>query len=76
MHRSIEHQGMMEMAPMAQIAIVAHSSLNFAATGYHFMLMQAKRKIAPGDTVHLKLEFSDGETLDTPFAVKPPSQTK
>jgi hypothetical protein len=26
--------------------------------------------------VHLTLKFSDGETLDTPFAVKSPAQTK
>ena len=32
------------------------------------------RNIAPGNTVHLQLHFSDGETLDAPFAVKPPAQ--
>jgi copper(I)-binding protein len=38
------------------------------------MLEEAKHKVAPGDTVHLKLHFSDGETIDTAFPVKSPAQ--
>ena len=70
MHRSIERQGMMEMTPVAQIAIVAHSSLNFAATGYHFMLMQPSKSVKLGDRVPITLRFADGASLTVQFEVR------
>ena len=56
--------------------VPAKGSLKIAPGGYHIMLEQAAHKIAPGDTVHLKLTFSDGETLVTPFTVKSPATAK
>jgi periplasmic copper chaperone A len=70
MHRSVERQGMMEMTPVAQVAIVAHSSLNFAATGYHFMLMQPSRSVKLGDRVPITLRFADGRSLTVQFEVR------
>jgi copper(I)-binding protein len=64
------------MVMVDKLTVPAHGQASIAPGGYHVMLEEAKHKIAPGDTVHLKLQFSDGETLDAPFAVKSPSQTK
>jgi copper(I)-binding protein len=69
-HRSVERQGMMEMRPVAQITIVAHSSLNFAASGYHFMLMQPSRSVKLGDRVPITLRFADGRSLTVQFEVR------
>ncbi|HLN48892.1 MAG TPA: copper chaperone PCu(A)C [Steroidobacteraceae bacterium] len=69
-HRSVEHQGMMEMRPVAQIAIVAHSSLNFAATGYHLMLVQPSKPLALGDHVPMTLHFAGGGSLTVQFEVR------
>jgi copper(I)-binding protein len=70
MHRSGEHQGMMEMTPVTQIAIAAHSSLNFAAAGYHFMLMQPHKSVKLGDRVPITLRFADGASLTVQFEVR------
>lgn len=70
MHRSVVHQGMMEMTPVARIAIAAHSSLDFAATGYHFMLMQPTKSVKLGDRVPITLRFADGASLTVQFEVR------
>ena len=70
MHRSVERQGMMQMTPVAQIAIDAHSSLDFAATGYHFMLMQPSKLVKLGDRVPITLRFADGASLTVRFEVR------
>jgi len=69
-HRSVEHQGMMEMTPVAQIAIVAHSTLNFAAAGFHLMLMQPNKAVKLGDRVPITLRFADGASLTVQFEVR------
>jgi periplasmic copper chaperone A len=69
-HRSVDRGGMMEMMPVAQIAIVAHSSLNFAAMGYHFMLMQPSKPVKLGDRVPITLHFAGGASLTAQFEVR------
>ncbi|WP_206951606.1 copper chaperone PCu(A)C [Trinickia acidisoli] len=72
LHRTVSNGSTTNMIMVDKATVPAHGSLAIAPTGYHIMLEAPTRKIAPGATVHLKLKFSDGETLDTPFAVKPP----
>jgi copper(I)-binding protein len=72
LHRTVSNGSTTNMVMVDKVEVPAHGSLTIAPVGYHIMLEQPTRKIAPGDTVHLKLKFSDGETLDTPFAVKSP----
>jgi copper(I)-binding protein len=69
-HRSAERAGNMEMRPVAKITIDPHSSLNFAATGYHLMFMQPNRSLKPGDEVPVTLHFADGSALTVAFAVR------
>jgi len=75
LHQTVSNGSTQKMVMVDKVAVPAHGQLAIAPGGYHFMLMQAKHKIMPGDTVHLKLEFSDGQTLEAPFIVKPPAQT-
>ncbi len=74
LHQTVSNGTTETMIMVDRLTIPAHGSATISPGNYHLMLMQAKHTIAPGDTVHLKLKFSDGETLDTPFMVKPPSQ--
>lgn len=74
LHQTVSNGSTQKMAMVHKATVPAHGTLAIAPGGYHLMLEQAKQKIAPGDTVNLKLRFSDGETLDTPFAVKSPAQ--
>ncbi|MFP3555735.1 copper chaperone PCu(A)C [Paraburkholderia sp. SIMBA_049] len=76
LHQTVSNGSTQKMVMVDKLTVPAHGQASIAPGGYHVMLEEAKHKIAPGDTVHLKLQFSDGETLDAPFAVKSPSQTK
>ncbi|ABE31714.1 hypothetical protein DR64_3398 [Paraburkholderia xenovorans LB400] len=76
LHQTVSNGSSQKMVMVDKLTVPAHGQVAIAPGGYHVMLEDAKHKIAPGDTVHLTLKFSDGETLDTPFAVKSPAQTK
>ncbi|MDG0026538.1 copper chaperone PCu(A)C [Trinickia sp. Y13] len=76
LHQTVSNGSTTNMVMVEKATVPAHGSLTIAPVGYHIMLEEPTRKIAPGDTVHLKLRFSDGETLDTPFAVKSPATAK
>ncbi len=76
LHQTVSNGSTQKMVMVDKLTVPAHGEAKIAPGGYHVMLEEPKHKIAPGDTVHLKLTFSDGETLDTPFAVKSPAQTK
>ena len=73
LHQTVSNGSTQKMVMVHKATVPAHGTLAIAPGGYHLMLEKAKHKIAPGDTVNVKLQFSDGETLDTPFAVKSPS---
>lgn len=75
-HQTVSNGSTTKMVMIDKATVPAHGSLKIAPGGYHIMLEEATHKIAPGDTVHLKLTFSDGETLVTPFAVKSPATAK
>ncbi len=76
LHQTVSNGSSQKMVMVDKLTVPAHGQVAIAPGGYHLMLEDAKHKITPGDTVHLKLKFSDGATLDTPFAVKSPAQTK
>ena len=72
LHRSSIQQGNSVMQSVAQITIPAHSSLNFASSGYHIMLQQPTRTLQPGDHVPIALRFADGSTMTVVFDVRRP----
>ncbi|MFL9983795.1 copper chaperone PCu(A)C [Paraburkholderia sediminicola] len=76
LHQTVSNGSTQKMVMVDKLTVPAHGQVAIAPGGYHVMLEDAKHKVAPGDTVHLTLKFSDGETLDTPFAVKSPAQTR
>ncbi|HEY3596033.1 MAG TPA: copper chaperone PCu(A)C [Paraburkholderia sp.] len=75
LHQTVSNGSTQQMIMVDKLTVPAHGDVHIAPGGYHVMLEDAKHKIAPGDTVHLKLHFSDGETIDTAFPVKSPAQT-
>lgn len=76
LHQTVQNGSTTNMVMVHKATVPAHGSLTIAPVGYHIMLEKPTHKIAPGDTVHLKLQFSDGETLETPFTVKSPGTAK
>ena len=69
-HRTVHHGGNVGMEPAGRISIAAHSTLDFAAAGYHLMLMDASTPLKPGDHVSIILSFADGTSLSVPFEVR------
>jgi copper(I)-binding protein len=76
LHQTVSNGSTSQMIMVDKATVPAHGVLNIAPGGYHFMLERAGHKIAPGDTVKLELQFSDGTTLDTPFKVKSPAEAE
>jgi len=76
LHQTVSNGSSQQMVMVDKLTVPAHGQAAIAPGGYHVMLEGAKHKVAPGDTVHLTLKFSDGETLTAPFAVKSPAATK
>jgi len=72
LHRSLDDGDRMQMKPVERITIAAHSSLDFEASGYHMMLMQATKPVKPADHVPITLQFADGSTLLVQFEVRKP----
>jgi copper(I)-binding protein len=76
LHQSVSNGSTEKMIMVDKLTVPAHGQVAIAPGGYHLMLMAPRHKIAPGDTVHVNLKFSDGATVDAPLAVKPPTQTQ
>lgn len=76
LHETVSNGSTSQMQMVDKATVPAHGKLSIAPGGYHFMLEKALHKVAPGDTVRLKLQFSDGTVLDTPFKVKSPAEAQ
>jgi periplasmic copper chaperone A len=76
LHQTVSNGSTQKMVMVDKLTIPARGKVEIAPGGYHVMLEKPKHAIKPGDTVHLRLTFSDGEKLETPFAVKSPAQSK
>jgi len=72
LHRNFNRGGTLQMRPAGEITINPHASLDFAAAGYHFMLMQPSSPRRPGDHVPITLHFAGGASLTVEFEVRRP----
>ena len=71
LHQSSTAGGVSRMSMVDSLDVPAHGKAALAPAGYHFMLMQPKQPVKPGDTVTLTLQFADGSTLATDFIARP-----
>jgi periplasmic copper chaperone A len=72
LHRSLMRGGVSTMAPVDRITIAAHSTLEFAAHGYHLMLKAPTTALNPGDHVAITLTFDGGGQMTVPFDIRRP----
>jgi periplasmic copper chaperone A len=69
----------MRMRPVAQLELPAGRTVELKPGGYHLMLQDLKRPLAPGSTVPLTLVFRDAKgaenrlELTVPVRVSPPA---
>jgi copper(I)-binding protein len=65
LHESMEHGGMMSMAPVKSVALPAGGEIAFAPGGKHVMLYDIAPSVQPGETMPLVLSLADGSKLET-----------
>jgi len=73
LHQSRLQGGTSEMSPVEAVSVKAHSSLDFAAAGYHLMLMQPKRSLKPGNRIVITLEFASMAPIAVQFELLAPN---
>jgi len=72
LHRSRNVAGTSQMMPVHKITVAPHSSLAFAAHGYHLMLSHPNRTLKPGDRVPVTLSFAEVPAFTVQFELRPP----
>lgn len=70
-HETTQHDGMVHMTPQASLTIAAEDSVVLKPGGKHFMVRALKRSLTPGETVTLRIYFSDRTSLDVLCDVRP-----
>lgn len=64
LHESMQgDHGMMQMAPLKDVAVPAGGTLAFAPGGRHVMLFSIGPAVKPGQKVPLSLSFASGKVL-------------
>ena len=70
-HETTQHDGMVHMTPQPSLTIGAADSVVLKPGGKHFMVRALKRSLVPGETVTLRVHFSDRTSLDVLCDVRP-----
>jgi copper(I)-binding protein len=71
LHETMEHDGMVHMAPQLALEIPAADSVVFAPGGKHFMLRGLRRALIVGEPIAVQLQFGDGTALTLSATVRP-----
>ncbi len=71
-HETMQHDGMAHMMPRTEVRIPAGDVLTMAPGGLHVMLVDVRRAFVIGDSVRLRLRFSDSTTVDVTAPVQTP----
>jgi copper(I)-binding protein len=72
LHQSRLQGGTSEMSTAEAITVKAHTSIEFAAAGYHLMLMRPKRSLKPGNRITITLEFASIAPIAVQFELLAP----
>lgn len=63
LHESVEIDGMMRMREITPFVVQAGQTVELKPAGKHFMLMGLKRALTEGESIELRVTFSDGEEI-------------
>lgn len=75
LHRSERVGGSERMIAVDRVTLPGHGEVRFAPDGLHLMLMDAKPSLKVGETVDLRLDFSEGPPLMAHFVVRAAAAT-
>jgi copper(I)-binding protein len=70
LHNVIMQEGMARMVQMQQVEVAAGKSLTFQQGAKHLMMFEPARALKAGDSVEVKLLFTDGTQQQVMFQVK------
>lgn len=70
LHSISERDGVMKMVRVEKITVPARGKVALEPGGYHLMLFEVARVLAPGDRVTLTFVFDNGREVDVVFDVK------
>ncbi|MGB0134247.1 copper chaperone PCu(A)C [Dokdonella sp.] len=75
LHQTIVEDGMARMRPLKDVTIDPGKTFTFAPGGNHLMLMDPVSTVAPGDSVSIDFELSDGQHVKAVFTVRSADET-
>ena len=75
LHQSTQRNGVSGMEDMDSLALPPGKAVTLAPGGMHLMLMDVKRSLQAGDTLHLSLHFSKAGDVIVALPVLPVSAT-
>ncbi len=70
LHHTVIKNGMASMVQQESITIPANSKFVFKPKSYHLMLIKPKKQLKEGDTVKIKLKFSNHRAVSAKFPVR------
>ncbi|WP_396202173.1 copper chaperone PCu(A)C [Gemmatimonas sp.] len=71
-HETMQHDGMAHMMPRTEVGIPAGDVVTMAPGGVHVMLINLRRALVIGDSVRLRLRFSDSTSVNVTAPVRTP----
>jgi len=71
-HETMQHDGMAHMMPRTELRIPAGDVVKLAPGGLHVMLIDVRRALVIGDSVRLRLRFSDSTSVAVTALVQTP----
>lgn len=70
LHETMEHDGLVHMAPRPALPVLPRDSVMLAPGGLHLMVRSLQRDLVIGETVRFTLLLGDGRAIDFPVAVR------
>ena len=71
-HETMQQDGMAHMMPRTELRIPAGDVVKMVPGGLHVMLIDLRRTLSVGDSVRLRLQFSDSTSVAATAPVKTP----
>ena len=71
-HETMQHEGVVQMMPRTELRMAVGEVVTMAPGGLHVMLVDVRRSLAVGDSVQLRLQFSDSTSVAIAVPVKTP----
>lgn len=73
LHTIVREDGVAKMREVQEIPIPANGSVTLQPGGYHIMFIGLTQPFKEGESIPVKLNFANGQSVDVSFSVKAPT---